>query len=419
MVTEVVLERVNVNDDDHVLVAWLVKDGAHVERGAPIAEIETSKAAVELEAATSGRIAFLAAPGETVRVGAPIYRIGGADAAGAAAPATEGTGSAAPSSFPEAITPAEEPARADDAPVPAHKGFRTARPYREPGPVRGRPPLPAPPSSSSGEWSSVAIGARPRPYVGDDPRKAAEVAALSVVNPSGLVSCLFARCAPGTRIAGQDGLFEANLSDLLIYETSRLVRAYPLINAFYDEENGLSLSEEVEFGYSIDVADDLTVYNLGACQAKSLHGIREAIESAMEAHATRKIARDQLKPTTITLTDLSGSGVRHFYPLINGRQSSILGYSTDEDGATLLSFAFDHRAMGGRYAARFLADLVERLASHLRSPSPTASSAETIACAFCGRDAATLADLRERGLLRILTPSGEDALCCETCFVTT
>src|SRR5690606_25615473 len=90
------------------LVRWLKQPGDQVAKGEPIAEIETDKAVIEIEAFESGTVKeLLVEEGATVPVGAPIMIIdtgegdGAADAAGGApapapaapaAPAADGTG---------------------------------------------------------------------------------------------------------------------------------------------------------------------------------------------------------------------------------------------------------------------------------------------------------------------------------------
>jgi pyruvate dehydrogenase E2 component (dihydrolipoamide acetyltransferase) len=61
-------------DSTHgVLVAWLKAIGDHVDKGDSIAEIETEKATVEMEAPASGTIVEIVQPGGTeVEVGSVI-----------------------------------------------------------------------------------------------------------------------------------------------------------------------------------------------------------------------------------------------------------------------------------------------------------------------------------------------------------
>lgn len=413
--SEYVLERLNVNDDDHKLISVLVEDGTHVNAGTVVAELETSKAAVELEAAFDGEIYFLAKPGQILKVGDLVYRIG-------EPPENQSADEQAQSDFSHSTPDIAETASASESisdkpsDAGAHRGYRVSRSYMAPRPSRRfSHDFSMIMNLTDGGLPRTLSSAKPETYIGENTRKKAEVENLSVVNPSGLVSCLFAKCSGTRRRVAQEGLFKTNFADLIIYETARLISKYPLLNAFYDNESGLQVRDAVRIGYSIDVEDDLTVYNLGDCDKMGIPEIRDSLENAMEAHLTRKLTRTHMEPSTLTLSDLSGSGIRHFVPLINGQQSAIIGYSSDSDGAPLISLAFDHRAMGGLYVARFLEDLVTRLDSHLLKVSADL----IVECAFCGKDAETLRKLRERGLMRIVTPDGEDVLCCETCFTHT
>jgi acetyltransferase-like isoleucine patch superfamily enzyme len=58
-----------VNDDTVKLLRWVVEDGQEVREGQTLAEIETSKALVELAAGATGKISQKRKPGEELRVG--------------------------------------------------------------------------------------------------------------------------------------------------------------------------------------------------------------------------------------------------------------------------------------------------------------------------------------------------------------
>jgi len=65
------------------VIEWLVAEGDEVARDAPIVEVDTAKAAVEIPSPVSGRVVTLhAADGETVAVGAPLISFEGEDQAG-------------------------------------------------------------------------------------------------------------------------------------------------------------------------------------------------------------------------------------------------------------------------------------------------------------------------------------------------
>lgn len=55
------------------VLEWLADAGSHVERNAPLVELETTKSAVELPSPQTGTIArFHVAEGESLAVGAPL-----------------------------------------------------------------------------------------------------------------------------------------------------------------------------------------------------------------------------------------------------------------------------------------------------------------------------------------------------------
>jgi len=70
---------------DALVVAWRVAEGDEVARDAPLAEVETEKANVEVPSPVAGRVVELhAAPGERVEVGRPLvtFEVGEADRPG-------------------------------------------------------------------------------------------------------------------------------------------------------------------------------------------------------------------------------------------------------------------------------------------------------------------------------------------------
>ena len=63
--------------DELRLLEWLVAEGAEVSEGAPLFEVETDKATLEVEAAFAGTLLkTLCSPGETVRTGTTVAWIG-------------------------------------------------------------------------------------------------------------------------------------------------------------------------------------------------------------------------------------------------------------------------------------------------------------------------------------------------------
>ena len=144
--------------EEGTLAKWLVKVGDTVEAGQVIAEIETDKATMEVEAVDEGEVAALLvdAGTESVRVNAPILRLKG-DGEEGAAPATVSTGADQPTpgasaADPRAIRDEQTDEAAGEDPRGGGAPVRTANPTD----VGGAPSVASPPRSP-------AATAPPRP----------------------------------------------------------------------------------------------------------------------------------------------------------------------------------------------------------------------------------------------------------------
>jgi pyruvate dehydrogenase E2 component (dihydrolipoamide acetyltransferase) len=127
MAKEMIMPQMGYDMTEGTLLRWLKNVGDPVERGEPIAEIETDKVTIEIEAFDSGVLTeTLITEGQTVPVGTPVAKIGEASEVGAAAPAKK--------------EPAPEP-----APVAAEAATAEAAPVAQPAaPVAASAPAPAP-----------------------------------------------------------------------------------------------------------------------------------------------------------------------------------------------------------------------------------------------------------------------------------
>ncbi|MEG1028878.1 MAG: biotin/lipoyl-containing protein, partial [Brevundimonas sp.] len=77
--------------EEGTLTKWHIKAGDTVSAGQVIAEIETDKATMEVEAVDEGEVLEILVPegSENVKVNTPIARLAGEDAAPAPAPKAE------------------------------------------------------------------------------------------------------------------------------------------------------------------------------------------------------------------------------------------------------------------------------------------------------------------------------------------
>jgi pyruvate dehydrogenase E2 component (dihydrolipoamide acetyltransferase) len=140
-VSTVIMPKMGDGMEEGTLLRWLKSVGDQVDAGDPIAEIETDKVALEIEAAESGYlIQTLVTEGQTVPIGTAIAQIGAeGEAPAEAAPAADAA--------PVAEAPKAEAAPVQDAPVPAAEPMAAAAP----APVEAAPAPPAASARADGE----------------------------------------------------------------------------------------------------------------------------------------------------------------------------------------------------------------------------------------------------------------------------
>ncbi len=159
------------------------------------------------------------------------------------------------------------------------------------------------------------------------------------------------------------------INDLILYAVSRVLSRHPACNAHYDDEK-MTYFQRVHLGVAVDTPRGLMVPTLFAADQMDLATLGKSIKSAAAACQAGTISPDLLKGGTFTVTNLGSLGIESFTPVINPPQTCILGVNTvvtkvrDVNGQAKpyasipLSLTFDHRALDGAPAARFLQDLV-------------------------------------------------------------
>lgn len=176
---EITMPRLSDTMEDGVVSAWLKQVGERITRGEVVAEIETDKALMELEAYEDGVLEqILAEPGVRVPIGEPIAIVGdGSSASAAAAPPANSAPAAQPD---EAAVAQAEPAQAD----PAQAAPAQAAPV---GTVEAEPPV-----------------AQSDPTIGTDERKKSSPLARKIARELGVDLAAVVGTGPGGRVTRQD-----------------------------------------------------------------------------------------------------------------------------------------------------------------------------------------------------------------------
>ncbi|WP_433677840.1 dihydrolipoamide acetyltransferase family protein [Nocardia sp. CA-119907] len=185
---EITMPRLSDTMEDGVISAWLKQVGDKVTRGEVLAEIETDKALMELEAYDDGVLEqILAEAGARVPIGEPIAIVGdGSGAAPATQPAT-----AASAAQPATAASAAQPA----APAPA---AQSAAPADQPATANG--------AAADGNRSAPltsALAAAPA-AAGSDERKKSSPLARKIARELGIDIATVTGTGPGGRVTRHD-----------------------------------------------------------------------------------------------------------------------------------------------------------------------------------------------------------------------
>lgn len=170
------------------------------------------------------------------------------------------------------------------------------------------------------------------------------------------------------------GIANVTINDIILYAVSRTILAHKDLNAnFIEDGTVMRYFKNVHLGIAVDTPRGLMVPTLKNANLKSLNDISiEAKKLASDAQAGT-INPDTLKGGTFTITNLGTMGIESFTPVINPPQTAILGVNTLQTRvknvggemkmyqAMTLSLTFDHRALDGAPAARFLQELCKNL----------------------------------------------------------
>lgn len=166
-------------------------------------------------------------------------------------------------------------------------------------------------------------------------------------------------------------------TDLVIAAVARALEQHPQMNASFGEDE-IVLHGAINVGMAVALDDGLIVPVIRNANELGMSAL--ARETARLAAAARdgSLGVDDLQDGTFTVTALGGFGVDSFTPIVNAPQAGILGVNRLRDAVGWngevpvkerrmnLSLTWDHRALDGAPAARFLATVRELLEAPFR-----------------------------------------------------
>lgn len=385
------------------IVKWCVQPGDTVAAEAPLLEVLTDKAAVEIPSPSAGVVhKLMFAEGDLVPVGQVIVQLG----ANGSSPAPE---AAAPES--EASTPAAAPAQtpvsesASGERPPATPAIRRAA--REQGidlqQVTGSGPygrilqrdLASAPAAAAPTTSPAPTDSAPAPAAA---RKESGPANETRVPLRGIRRKIAEQMVKA-KFTAPDFLYadEADLSELVAFRKAMaaelkaegikltylpfIVKAvvsalkkYPSLNASLDEDSQeLVYKHDYHIGMATASPNGLFVPVIHHADRKSLIELAQEIDSLASAVREGKATPEMLRGGTFTITNIGAIGGLMSAPIINHPEVAIMGVNkiyqkpmvyNDEIAirwACTLSLSFDHRVVDGSDGAYFTSHIIRLL----------------------------------------------------------
>lgn len=343
------------------LVKWTKSLGDRIKKGDVIAEIETDKAVMEVEAFQDGYLSGpLAAEGTEAPVGETIGYI--ADSAAEIVSAAE-----------VAVEP--PPAHAGDGSAPV--GPAPAAPVSAvlaASMATQRPPRTA---TRSGAMTIQAEKAADLPMPPAAPPRSAldagppyRIERASSLREAVARSMIAAAATPTFRVTAQLALEPLiklaqerhyPLSLLSARACALVISAHPLFNAAYTP-NGLARRERVDIGIAVDDGDGLITPVLRDAAGRPLGELAADWSRLRERAKTRRLTPADYSGATFYLSDLGVFPVVYAFDLIiPAGASAILSVAATGPQGAFFTLACDHRVVFGADAAQFLAMLGQLL----------------------------------------------------------
>jgi pyruvate dehydrogenase E2 component (dihydrolipoamide acetyltransferase) len=410
MATNILMPALSPTMTEGNLARWLKQEGDRIKAGDVIAEIETDKATMEVEAVDEGILGRILVPAGTqgvkvndviavlVEAGEAVPAAGAAPKAAAAPAATP-----APVAAPVAVAPAPVAAPASGDRVFASplarrmaaqagvdiskiagsgpngrivKADVDAALSRGPAPATAAAPAAAPaPIAAPRPAAPVAITAPHTAVPNSSMRKviARRLAESKATIPHFYVStdveidALLKIRADLNARSPKDGpgAYKLSVNDLVIKATAVTLRRFPNVNAMWTEDAILQL-HDVDISVAVSITDGLITPIVKNADIKGLAAISNEMKDLAARAKSGKLKPEEFQGGGFSISNMGMYGVRDFAAIINPPQAGILAVSAGEqrpvvkNGALAiatvmtLTLSVDHRVIDGALAAEFL-----------------------------------------------------------------
>jgi len=385
----VLMPQIGISDESAVLAAWHVQKGGAVNIGDLLFSIETGKAAFDVQAEAGGVVLeIFVKEGDEAPVKAPVCVVGKPgeeipEITSSAAPVERGLAPAAAPRIPDAVQFTQTAAQTMSGVSPrAHALARKA----------GVDPALAAPTGPGGRVierdirALIESGGGGEAAVQTSAYEDKLLSSMRKIIAKNMMASL-ANSAQLTHTASFDASeimacrinFKADpkksgitLTDMVLYAVTRTLPAFPELNAWFMGDF-MRYFGEVNLACAVDTDRGLMVPVIFGASDKLLLEISNELKMLAQSCRDGTITPNLLQGGSFTVSNLGIYGIESFTPILNPPQTGILGVNTitqrvrEADGeieiypSMALSLTYDHRALDGAPASKFLQALCKNL----------------------------------------------------------
>jgi pyruvate dehydrogenase E2 component (dihydrolipoamide acetyltransferase) len=404
MATNILMPALSPTMTEGTLSRWLKKEGEDVRAGDVIAEIETDKATMEVEAVDEGVLGkILVADGtEGVKVNEPIaILVDQGEAVPAAAPATAKPAAAPPKPEAKAEPPKPAPQSGNGHDEGGERIFvsplarRMARQsgidlatLKGSGPngrivkldieavlQKGTPPAPQPAAAAPAARPSAPIAAPHKLVPHSSVRRviARRLTEAKSTIPHFYVSmdveidALIRLMNELNEKSPKDGpdVYLITINDLVIKASAATLRRVPTVNAGWTDD-GMALFDDVDISVAVAIPDGLITPIIRKADQKGLATISREMKDLAGRARSGKLKPEEFQGGGFSISNMGMFGVTEFAAIINPPQAAILAVAAGQKRpvvkndslsiATVMTctLSVDHRVVDGALGARWL-----------------------------------------------------------------
>ncbi len=412
MISEVVMPQMGADMTEGTIIRWIKNEGDPVERGEIIAEIETDKANVEIEAFESGTFRkVLAQEGATVDVGTPIAVIAapeddisqytGSTAAPPPAAAAESPPAKAPAVAESTAEPKAEPPATQGSQPGAPRPTQPGSALRTNGRVRASP-VARKLATERGIDLSTLQGTGPDGRIvrrDVEAAKSASGAAPGTLQPSGpqpvamskMRQAIARRMAQSKREAPHYYItvdidmadaermrhqlndvhhneLHVSVNDVIVKASALALEEHPAFNTWFVDDS-IQQHGAINICIAIALDDGLIAPAIPDCGSKTLIDISNASRDLAQRAKAGSLKPDEYTGGTFTVSNLGAFDVETLIAIIQPPQSAILGVGAVRDVPIVrdgeiavgrlmkVALSADHRVTDGVQGAKFLNEI--------------------------------------------------------------